>query len=71
MTSQGPDSVLRKAVGADWKGKLSPALYVIAIVVAFQARWVSLGLYVLAALIWLVPDRRIERALASNEPSWL
>jgi uncharacterized membrane protein len=68
MTSQGRDSVLRKAVGGDWKGKLSPALYAIAIVVAFRARWVSLGLYVLAALIWLVPDRRIERALANNEP---
>ena len=64
IASQGPDSLLKKAVGGDWKGKLSPVLYMIAIATAFWSRWLSLGLYVLVALIWLVPDRRIEKALS-------
>jgi uncharacterized membrane protein len=67
IASQGPDSVLKKAVGDDWKGKLSPVLCTIAIPMAFWSRWISLGLYVLVALIWLVPDRRIEHALADKE----
>jgi uncharacterized membrane protein len=67
IASQGPDSVLKKAVGDDWKGKLSPVLCTIAIPMAFWSRWISLGLYVLVALIWLVPDRRIEHALADRE----
>ncbi|HEV2852116.1 MAG TPA: TMEM175 family protein [Thermoanaerobaculia bacterium] len=66
IASQGPDSLLKKAVGGDWKGKVSPILYAIAIPMAFWSRWVSLGLYVLVALIWLVPDRRIERALSAS-----
>ena len=61
IASQGPDSILKKAVGSDWKGKLSPLTYITAIPMAFVSRWISLGLYVLIALIWLVPDRRIER----------
>lgn len=68
IASQGAGSLLRKAVGGDWKGKVSPFLYAIAIPLAFWSRWISLGLYVLVALIWLVPDRRIENALASQEP---
>jgi uncharacterized membrane protein len=67
IASQGPDSILKRAVGGDWKGKLSPALYTIAIPLAFQSRWISLGLYIVVALIWLVPDRRIEHALAGKE----
>jgi uncharacterized membrane protein len=67
IASQGPDSVLKRAVGGDWKGKLSPVIYAIAIPMAFRSRWISLGLYVLVALIWLVPDRRIEQALADKE----
>jgi hypothetical protein len=59
----GPGSVLRRAVGKDWKGKLSPLLYVTAIASTFWWQWVAQALYVLAALIWLIPDRRIERAL--------
>jgi uncharacterized membrane protein len=62
--SQGRDSLLRRAVGHDWKGKLSPALYIAGIGVAFRLRWLALGLYVLVALLWLIPDRRIERVLA-------
>ena len=66
IASQGPDSLLKKAVGGDWKGKMSPLLYLIAIVLAFWSNWISLGIYVLAALIWLVPDRRIEKALSAS-----
>ena len=66
IASQGPDSLLKKAVRGDWKGKLSPVFYTIAIFMAFVSKWVSLGLYVLVALIWLIPDRRIERALSLN-----
>ncbi len=68
IASQGPGSLLKKAVRGDWKGKLSPVIYIIAIPMAFLSEWVSLGLYVLVALIWLVPDRRIEHVLASEEP---
>jgi len=63
ISSQGPDSILKKAVHGDWKGKASAILYVTAILVSFRLRWVSLGLYILVALIWLVPDRRIEKEL--------
>lgn len=64
IASQGPDSLLKKAVGRDWKGKVSPVLYAVAIPAAFASAWISLGLYVTVALIWLVPDRRIENVLA-------
>ena len=67
IASQGRESLLRRAVGSDWKGKLSPLIYTIAIPTAFWSQWISQGLYVLVALIWLVPDRRIENALASEE----
>ncbi|MEZ5289069.1 MAG: hypothetical protein R2712_30555 [Vicinamibacterales bacterium] len=63
IAAQGPDSTLARAVGSDWKGKLSPLAYIIAIPSAFVASWISLTLYVLVALIWLIPDRRIEHAL--------
>ena len=59
----GKDSVLARAVGQDWKGKLSPVLYVIAIPSAFLSPWIAQALFVLVAVIWLVPDRRIERAI--------
>jgi uncharacterized membrane protein len=67
IVSQGRESLLKEAVGNDWKGKLSPVIYVIAIPTAFWSQWISQGLYVLVALIWLVPDRRIENALAGKE----
>jgi uncharacterized membrane protein len=60
---QGPDSLLKKAVGRDWKGKMSPLLYLIGIAVAFRSPRLAQGLYVLVALLWLVPDRRIENVL--------
>ena len=65
--SQGKDSLLKKAIGGDWKGKLSAALYVTAILAAFWWHRVSQGIYVLVALIWLIPDRRIERVIARRE----
>jgi uncharacterized membrane protein len=56
----GRDSRLAAAVGADFKGKLSLILYLAAIVVAFVRPWLAITLYVAVALLWLVPDRRIE-----------
>jgi uncharacterized membrane protein len=67
IASQGPGSLLKKAIGGDWKGKLSPVGYAAGIVLAFWCPWVSLGLYVSVALMWLVPDRRIEHALAGPD----
>jgi len=67
IASQGRDSLLKEAIGSDWKGKLSPLIYLIAIPAAFWSQWISQGLYVLVALIWLVPDRRIENALVGKE----
>ena len=60
---EGEDSKLGLAVGRDTKGMISPLLYAMAIPLAFVQRYVSLGLYVLVALMWLVPDRRIEARL--------
>jgi len=68
IASQGPDSIVKRAVGGDWKGKLSPVLYAIAIPLAFWRQWLSLGVYVVVALIWLIPDRRIERVLRDEAP---
>jgi uncharacterized membrane protein len=67
IAAQGPDSLLKNAVGGDWKGKLSPFVYVAAILAAFKAQWISQMLYLAVALIWLVPDKRIENALRSKE----
>lgn len=63
IASEGPASILKSAVGGDWKGKLSPLLYLTAILSTFFVPWLALAIYVLVALIWLVPDRRIEHAL--------
>jgi len=67
IAEQGETSLLAAAVGRDLKGKLSPVLYAIAIPSAFVHEWIAGGLYVLVALIWLIPDRRIERALAGRK----
>jgi TMEM175 potassium channel family protein len=66
IASQGAESILKKAVGGDWKGKLSPLAYVVAIAAAFWSHWISQALYVLVALVWLVPDRRIEKVLKGS-----
>jgi uncharacterized membrane protein len=60
---QGANSVLEVAVGRDLKGKLSPVFYSVAIVASFIRPWIAGSLYVLVALVWLVPDRRIERTI--------
>jgi uncharacterized membrane protein len=57
---QGPDSVLPSALGRDLKGKVSPVLYAVAIPSAFLDRRIAVGLYVTVALMWLIPDRRLE-----------
>jgi uncharacterized membrane protein len=67
ISSQGKDSILKRAIGNDWKGKLSPLLYVAAIVLAFVSQWFAVSIYVLVALIWVIPDRRIEHTLTSKE----
>jgi uncharacterized membrane protein len=68
IRAQGPASILKRAVGGDWKGKASPILYLVAIAATFWAAWIAQAVYVAVALIWLVPDRRIERALAGTPP---
>ena len=64
---QGPDSLLARAVGKDWKGKLSPVFYLSGIPLAFVSPWMAHALYALVALMWLVPDPRIERVLQSAD----
>src|SRR5256886_12715550 len=63
MRRQGPDSVLANALGKDIKGKISPILYLAGIVLAFISPWLSVTIYVLVAIMWLIPDRRIENVL--------
>jgi uncharacterized membrane protein len=64
VAAQRPGSKLAAAVGSDAKGKLSMALYVLAIPLAFGNQWIADGIYVFVALMWLVPDRRIESLLS-------
>lgn len=63
IACNGQQSAVAKAIGRDWKGKISLVLYIIAVPTAFFARPVAIVIYVAVLLIWLVPDRRIERAL--------
>jgi uncharacterized membrane protein len=63
----GLDSKLGQAVQEDFKGKISVVIYVIAIPLAFVSTWISGGLYVLVAIIWLVPDRRIENVMVEEK----
>jgi uncharacterized membrane protein len=67
IAKEGRDSLLGRAVGRDWKGKLSPVLYFIAIPLAFVSSWIAVGIYVFVALLWLIPDPRIERKLEKRE----
>jgi len=66
IASQGPSSVLRSAVGGDWKGRLSPLLYVVAIPLALKWPQIAWFIYAAVAVIWLVPDRRIERTVGGQ-----
>jgi uncharacterized membrane protein len=63
----GRDSALARAIGRDAKGKISIVLYVAALPLAFLAGWIALAIYAIVAVIWLVPDRRIEKTLASRD----
>jgi uncharacterized membrane protein len=67
VRSQGNDSLLQKAIGNDWKGKTSPLIYFIAVLLSSWSSQVSLALYILVAFIWIVPDRRIENI--NGDPS--
>lgn len=64
---EGPRSTLALAVGADLKGRISPFVYAAGVGMAFVEPWVSIALYTAVALLWLVPDRRVERQLARGE----
>ena len=68
ITQQGPGSILAAALGSDWKGKISPVCYFLAICLAYVSTWLAAALYILVALLWLIPDRRIERLLAARKP---
>ncbi|MFY9687760.1 MAG: TMEM175 family protein [Pseudolabrys sp.] len=63
---EGKRSVLAKALGNDLKGKISPVLYLAAIALAFVNAWLSIAIYVLVAVMWLVPDRRIEKMIGES-----
>jgi uncharacterized membrane protein len=67
IAKQGRESFLARAVGKDWKGKLSPAVYLAAIPLAFVSSWAATVLYIFVALLWLIPDPRIEKALEKRE----
>jgi uncharacterized membrane protein len=68
IRNQGTSSLVGAAVGRDVKGKLSPLLYALGIGLSFVDRWPAIGIYALVALIWLIPDRRIERTVAGGRP---
>jgi len=69
IAAQGPSSRLKAAIGSDAKGYLSLAMYAAAIPLAFVNRWIAYALYVAVVLMWLVPDRRIERRLDAESHS--
>lgn len=66
IRAQGPGSTLRTALGRDWKGRISPVLYLLAILLTLVRPWLAQVLYVTVALLWLVPDRRIERSMPAE-----
>jgi len=67
LTLHGPNSLLATALGADFKGKISIVFYCIAIPVALFKPWAAFAMYVLIAVMWLVPDRRIERQMTTSD----
>ena len=69
IRSQGDDSRLARAVGAEFKGKASMVLYAAAIPLAYVEPWLAYGIYAAVALMWLVPDRRIERIVTERDPA--
>jgi uncharacterized membrane protein len=69
VAAHGPGSRLAVSIGRDLKGKLSPGLYALAIAASFFRPWIAGGIYVVVALLWLVPDRRIARVIDESGPS--
>ena len=69
VNEQGPDSRIAKALTNDFKGMISPIIYAVAIPLAFVNAWIAFGLYVFVAVIWLVPDPRIENVISAGEKS--
>jgi uncharacterized membrane protein len=67
--AQGKTSTLALAIGRDLKGKVSPLLYAVGIGLAVVNRWLSVAIYITVALMWLIPDRRVERTLAADRRS--
>ncbi len=67
IAQEGRASLLAQAVGRDWKGKVSPALYLGAIGLSVVQPWLGSTIYVLVALLWFIPDRRIEQTLSKSE----
>jgi uncharacterized membrane protein len=67
ITNHGRDSLLSRAIGKDIKGKMSPVLYLMAIGLCWISQWIAGGIYILVALIWLVPDKRIEIIFKNEE----
>ncbi len=67
LALQGKDSLLAKALGKDIKGKASPIIYIVAIIASFYSPWTAGALYILVALIWFIPDKRIEIIFRENE----
>jgi len=63
IAEQGRDSKLAASLGKDWKGKLSPVLYAIAIGLSFSLPWIAASIYVGVALMWLIPDQRVARVI--------
>ncbi len=68
IKNHGSDSILARAIGRDLKGKISPVLYILAIGSSWISQWISGGIYVLVAFMWLIPDKRIERVIY-DEPA--
>lgn len=66
IAAEGEQAVLKQAIGRDWKGKVSPMAYAAGIAVSLFWPWLAQALYVLVALMWLIPDRRIERIFPSQ-----
>lgn len=66
IASEGNDSLLARAVGRDYKGKISPIVYALSIPLAFFSEWLAEACFIGVALLWLIPDRRIEKAMAAQ-----
>ena len=68
VAEHGPDSAMASALGRDLKGKLSPVLYATGIAFAFVSTWIAISLYVVVALMWLIPDRRLAPVASATGP---